>query len=54
MFLYDNTKVSKEELPNNYLDLLDPKWKGKIVVTIPNDDDAVGYLFSLIVGRYGG
>ena len=52
-FLYDNTKLSKEELPKNYLDLLDPKWKGKIIATIPNDDDAVGYLFSLIVGRYG-
>ena len=52
-FLYDNTKLSKEEVPKNYPDLLDPKWKGKIVATIPNDDDAAGYLFSLIVGRYG-
>lgn len=52
-FLYDNTKLSKEDLPKNYLDLLDPKWKGKIIATYPNDDDAVGYLFSLIVGRYG-
>lgn len=53
LFLYDKTKVSEKELPNNYLDLLNPKWKGKIIATIPNDDDAVGYLFSLIVGKYG-
>jgi hypothetical protein len=52
-FLYDKTKVSAADLPKNYLDLLDPKWKGKIIATIPNDDDAVGYLFSLIVGKYG-
>ena len=45
--------MKKEDLPKNYLELADPKWKGKVIATIPNDDDAVGYLFSLIVGRYG-
>jgi ABC-type Fe3+ transport system substrate-binding protein len=34
-------------------DLLDPRWKGKIVSTYPNDDDAVLSLYSLIVGEYG-
>jgi hypothetical protein len=51
--LYDNTRVRKEDLPRNYADLLDPKWKGKLVLTLPNDDDAVNYLFSIIVSRYG-
>jgi ABC-type Fe3+ transport system substrate-binding protein len=52
-FLYDNTRLDESELPKSYLDLLDPKWKGKLVLTLPNDDDAVNYLFSIIVGRYG-
>jgi ABC-type Fe3+ transport system substrate-binding protein len=33
--------------------LLDPRWKGRIVSTFPNDDDAVLYLYKLIVDRYG-
>ena len=38
---------------NNYPDLLDSKWKGKLVLTYPNDDDAIAYLFSLQVSKYG-
>ncbi|NGY64429.1 extracellular solute-binding protein [Lentzea sp. NEAU-D13] len=34
-------------------DLLDPRWKGRIVSTFPNDDDAVLYLYKLIVDKYG-
>ncbi|WP_105967786.1 ABC transporter substrate-binding protein [Streptomyces geranii] len=33
--------------------LLDPTWKGRIVSTYPNDDDAVLYLYKLIVDAYG-
>lgn len=52
-FLYDNTRLNESELPKSYGDLLDPKWKGRLVLTLPNDDDAVNYLFSIIIGRYG-
>jgi ABC-type Fe3+ transport system substrate-binding protein len=45
--------VKEEDVPHNFLDILDPKWKGKMVLTIPNDDDAIGYLFSLAIQRYG-
>ena len=52
-FYYDSTKIKESEVPNNYLDLLEPKWKGKLVLTYPNDDDAIAYLFSLQIAKYG-
>ncbi|MER7404766.1 extracellular solute-binding protein [Streptomyces sp. NPDC000070] len=39
--------------PASARDLLDPRWRGKIVSTYPNDDDAVLYLYSLVVEKYG-
>ncbi|GAQ64210.1 ABC transporter substrate-binding protein [Streptomyces scabiei] len=39
--------------PASARDLLAPRWKGKIVSTYPNDDDAVLYLYKLIVDKYG-
>lgn len=39
--------------PRTARDLLDPRWKGKIVSTFPNDDDAVLYLYKLLVDKYG-
>lgn len=50
---YDNTKVNASEVPSSYEEFIDPKWRGRLVLTYPNDDDAVAYLFSLIVSRYG-
>ncbi|KAL3422843.1 ABC transporter [Phlyctema vagabunda] len=52
-FVYDKDQIPENEVPNSYADLLDPKWRGKIVATYPNDDDAIAYLFALIVERYG-
>ncbi|TGO16586.1 hypothetical protein BTUL_0026g00390 [Botrytis tulipae] len=53
IFAWDSTYVSASDAPTSYADLLDPKWKGKIVATYPNDDDAIGYLFSIIIEKYG-
>lgn len=50
---FDSTKVSPEDVPTTFESLADPSWKSKLILTYPNDDDAVAYLFSLIVARYG-
>ena len=52
-FFYDSNKIKESEVPDNYLDLLDPKWKGKLILTYPNDDDAIAYLFSVQTAKYG-
>ncbi|MGH8070621.1 MAG: ABC transporter substrate-binding protein [Candidatus Entotheonellia bacterium] len=49
-----NTKLVPEaEAPRDALDYLDPKWKGRIVLTYPHDDDAVLYQFDRIISEYG-
>lgn len=40
-------------IPTTYTDFLLPAWKDKIVLTYPNDDDAIAYLFALIIEKYG-
>lgn len=52
-FYYDETKCPSSVIPDSYESLTDPKWKGKLTLTYPNDDDAIAYLFSIIVSRYG-
>ncbi|KAK5993531.1 hypothetical protein PT974_06964 [Cladobotryum mycophilum] len=52
-FYYDSIVVEEKQVPTTYADVLDPFWKSKIVLTYPNDDDGVLYLFTLIIQRYG-
>jgi iron(III) transport system substrate-binding protein len=35
---YNTNAIRKEDLPKNYQDLLDPKWKGKLGIEAANDD----------------
>ncbi|NNN34966.1 ABC transporter substrate-binding protein [Streptomyces sp. S3(2020)] len=51
-FMYGTSAVSSDA-PRTPLDLVDPKWKGKIASSYPHDDDAVLYLYSLYVQKYG-
>ncbi|MFM9442931.1 ABC transporter substrate-binding protein [Streptomyces acidiscabies] len=51
-FMY-NAAAAGADAPRTPLDLLDPRWKGRIASAYPHDDDAVLYLFSLYVRKYG-
>ncbi|OHF02677.1 ABC transporter [Colletotrichum orchidophilum] len=39
--------------PREFADFLDPRFKDKLVLTYPNDDDAVLYAFDLIMQEFG-
>ncbi|GAB7365971.1 hypothetical protein MBLNU230_g7299t1 [Neophaeotheca triangularis] len=51
--VYDNTKLNASAVPTTFEAFQDPAWKSKLILTYPNDDDAVAYLFALIVSKYG-
>ncbi|MFJ1807383.1 MULTISPECIES: ABC transporter substrate-binding protein [unclassified Streptomyces] len=51
-FMYATDAVGSDA-PRTPLDLLDPKWKGRIASSFPHDDDAVLFLYSLYVQHYG-
>ena len=51
--IYDSSKLNISDVPTTFESFRDPFWKSKLILTYPNDDDAVAYLFSLIVAKYG-
>lgn len=51
--LTHDSRQTGANAPRTAKDLLDPRWKGRIVSTFPNDDDAVLFLYKLAVDRYG-
>jgi ABC-type Fe3+ transport system substrate-binding protein len=51
-YMYDATAVGSAA-PASPLDLVDPKWQGKIASPYPNDDDAVLFLYKLYAQTYG-
>ena len=48
-----NVDLTGSTAPTTARDLLDPRWKGKIIATFPDDDDEVLYLHKTIVDKYG-
>ncbi|ETN03136.1 hypothetical protein PPTG_16109 [Phytophthora nicotianae INRA-310] len=52
-FLYDETALDGFTPPESPADLVGPHWAGKIASTYPNDDDAVLFLYTRYVEKYG-
>jgi ABC-type Fe3+ transport system substrate-binding protein len=52
-YLTNNALVPAGQAPRTALDFLIPRYKGKLTITWPNDDDAVLHMFSKIIDRYG-
>lgn len=52
---YNLQKVSKEEAPKNWNDLLNPKWKGQIVMTDPGTAGTTKYAVGALIesDKYG-
>jgi ABC-type Fe3+ transport system substrate-binding protein len=50
---YNTAQMTEAQAPRDALDYLDPKLKGRIVLTYPHDDDAVLYQFDRIVSAHG-
>ncbi|KAI8652101.1 hypothetical protein NCS56_01427000 [Fusarium sp. Ph1] len=48
-----NTDKLKGKAPQEYPDFLRPEFKEKLVLTYPNDDDAILFAFELILKKYG-
>jgi iron(III) transport system substrate-binding protein len=49
-----NTKfISKDEAPNNYDNLLDPKWKGKMAWHVSSDASGALIVISSLLGTWG-
>ncbi|KAH8879562.1 periplasmic binding protein-like II [Thozetella sp. PMI_491] len=52
-FVWNYGKLGENISIAEFPDFLDPRLKGKLVLTYPNDDDAVLYAFDLIMQQYG-
>lgn len=51
--VYDGSVTHPTSLPTTSLDFLFPQWKDKLILTYPNDDDSILFLFDSIIKKYG-
>lgn len=51
--IYNTDLLNETEVPSIFGELINPVWKSKLALTYPNDDDAITYLFSIIIENYG-
>ncbi|KAL7905873.1 Fe3+ ABC transporter periplasmic protein [Trichoderma velutinum] len=52
-FVYNKDRLHADAVPSTFEELLQPRWKNKLILAYPNDDDALNYLFTLAVNKYG-
>ncbi|KAL1613376.1 hypothetical protein SLS54_010678 [Diplodia seriata] len=51
--VWNADRVDAADAPKEFTDYLKPQFKDKLVLTYPNDDDAVLFAFDLIMKQYG-
>ncbi|KAI9326280.1 ATP-binding cassette superfamily [Zopfochytrium polystomum] len=52
-FSYDAAQLGNLTAPSSPLDLVDPRWTGKVASAYPNDDDASLFVYKKFVEKYG-
>ncbi|MBH8596924.1 MULTISPECIES: extracellular solute-binding protein [unclassified Thermoactinomyces] len=52
VIMYNSQKVSPSEAPKDWDDLLDPKWKGKIIIRYPLASGTMRTIFSAMIYRF--
>ncbi len=50
---YNTDKVKGADIPKDWRDLLDPKWKGQILISDPRSSNAYLDLYAVWIDRYG-
>ncbi|KAG7401939.1 hypothetical protein PHYBOEH_009519 [Phytophthora boehmeriae] len=52
-FIYDSSALNGTAAPTTPSDLTDPQWTGSIASSYPHDDDAVLFVYTRYVAKYG-
>ncbi|KAL7928089.1 Fe3+ ABC transporter periplasmic protein [Trichoderma chlorosporum] len=52
-FIYNKDRLHADAVPSTFEELLQSRWKDQMILAYPNDDDAINYLFTLIINKYG-
>ena len=53
VYVYNTEKVSRADVPKSALDFLNPRFRGRIISSYPQDDEATMYVFFTIIRKYG-
>lgn len=51
--VFNPNLISETDAPRDAVDYLDPKLRGRIVLTFPHDDDSILYQFDRIIAEHG-
>lgn len=52
VIVYNSEAVKAEEAPKDWDDVLDPKWRDKVIIRNPNPSDSMRAIFGAMIWRY--